>query len=202
MDPQKLVILGVPVRTAGCACFDLSRPTGNCQICDKGILCFPGSVRDHCTIPGMLSHLHRIQSFRESSDLVYFNKDSIGNIKFDATVQPFDIGDKQIVAYQLDLFFPGVPSDISSLPSHPPRDRLQWKQWEIFPPVFHNTLSSHRHPVDLFSFHATLPRKSTRPFLIIKLAGGCINGNGDLFSWFISCFFYGMNDQGKHFLRI
>ena len=32
----------------------------------------------------MLSHLHRIQSFRESSDLVYFNKDSIGNIKPDA----------------------------------------------------------------------------------------------------------------------
>ena len=104
MDPQKLIILGVPVRTAGCACFDLSRPTGNCQICDKGILCFPGPVRDHCTIPGMLSHLHRIQSFRESSDLVYLDKDSIGNIKFDASVQPFDMGDKQIVTYQLDLF--------------------------------------------------------------------------------------------------
>ena len=43
MDPQKLVILGVPVRTAGCACFDLSCPTGNCKICDKGILCFPGN---------------------------------------------------------------------------------------------------------------------------------------------------------------
>ena len=104
MDPQKLIIFGIPVRTAGCASFDLSCPTGNCQICDKGILCFPGPVRDHCTIPGMLSHLHRIQSFRESSDLVYLNKDSIGNIKPDAAVQPFDIGDKQIVAYQLDLF--------------------------------------------------------------------------------------------------
>ena len=29
-----------------------------------------------------------------------------------------------------------------------------------------------------------------------------LGGNVDLFSWFISCFFYGMNDQGKHFLRI
>lgn len=116
MDPQKLIIFGIPVRTAGCASFDLSRPTGNCQICDKGILCFPGPVRDHRTVPGMLSHLHRIQSFRESSDLVYLNKDSIGNIKPDAAVQPFDIGDKQIVAYQLDLFsqvfrqiFPAFP---------------------------------------------------------------------------------------------
>ena len=116
MDPQKLIILGIPVRTAGRTCFDLSGSASYRQICDKGILGLAGSVGDHRAISRMLGHLHCIQSFRKGSDLVYLDKNGIGDFKLDTAAQTFDIGDKQIISHKLDLFsqmfrqvFPAFP---------------------------------------------------------------------------------------------
>lgn len=39
-NAEKLVILCISVRTAGRSCFYLACTCGNCQICNKGILCF------------------------------------------------------------------------------------------------------------------------------------------------------------------
>ena len=116
MDPQKLIILGIPVRTAGRTCFDLSGSASYRQICDKGILGLAGSVGDHRAISRMLGHLHCIQGFREGSDLIYLDEDGIGNFKLNTAAQTFDIGDKQIISHKLDLFsqmfrqvFPAFP---------------------------------------------------------------------------------------------
>lgn len=104
MDPQKLIILGIPVRTAGRTCFDLSGSASYRQICDKGILGLAGSVGDHRAISRMLGHLHCIQGFREGSDLIYLDEDGIGDFKLNTAAQTFDIGDKQIISHKLDLF--------------------------------------------------------------------------------------------------
>ena len=104
MDPQKLIILGIPVRTAGRTCFDLSGSASYRQICDKGILGLAGSVGDHRAISRVLGHLHCIQGFREGSDLIYLDEDGIGDFKLNTAAQTFDIGDKQIISHKLDLF--------------------------------------------------------------------------------------------------
>ena len=50
------------------------------------------------------SHFNRVKGFCQGSNLVYFNQNGIGNSLFDSACQSLSIGNKQVIAYQLNLF--------------------------------------------------------------------------------------------------
>ena len=149
----------------------------------------------------MLGHLHCIQGFREGSDLIYLDEDGIGDFKLNTAAQTFDIGDKQIISHKLDLFSQMFRQVFPAFPVILPEPILNGNNGKFS----HQFLVVLCHlpgiPVDLFPFHAALPWEKVHAFfLIIKFTGGCIDGNGDLFTRFVSCFFHCMDDQGQHFL--
>ena len=94
----------------------MSGISGYGDIGNGRIFRFAGAVGNDCRIAGPLGHLNRVEGFRQSTDLIDFDEDGVGSAGFDAARQAFGIGDKKVVADDLNLVseffshqFPSVP---------------------------------------------------------------------------------------------
>ena len=94
LDAQQLIVFCNTIAPAGSSAFDLSGIQRNCQIRNRGILRFAGTVRDDSRVTGTVCHGDSIQRFRQRADLIDFDKNGIRDAPFDSLLKPLSIGDE------------------------------------------------------------------------------------------------------------
>ncbi len=73
------------------------------QIRNGRILCLPGTVRYHRRVPCGFRHRDRFKRLCQRANLIEFNQDRISDAFIDSSLEDLCIGDKEIVANQLNL---------------------------------------------------------------------------------------------------
>src|SRR5262245_56336528 len=102
-DTQELVVLRHPVRPARRSRLDLARVCRHRDVRDRHILGLATAVADDGRQPVALGQLNGVQRFAERADLVHLDENAVPGLLVDASLQPLDIGNEQVVANQLDL---------------------------------------------------------------------------------------------------
>ena len=80
LNPEQSVVFCHSVASAGCARLNLSCVPCHCQICDGGVLRFSRPMGHYGFITVFMSHLHRLISFRQSTDLIHLHQNGIGGL--------------------------------------------------------------------------------------------------------------------------
>src|SRR6266404_7115298 len=101
-DAQQLIVFRDAISARSRARFDLSRGSRHSKIRDKGVFSFAGTMRNNGVITGHASQFDGIDGFGDAANLVQLDQNGVGNSIVNATRQPFRVGDKQIVANQLN----------------------------------------------------------------------------------------------------
>src|SRR5690606_4138343 len=101
LDPQQLIVLGNPIRTAQGACLDLSSGSTHCQIGNCRIFGFAGTVRNHRRVSRVFSHFNGVQSLGQAANLVKLDQNRVASLLLDTFFQNLGVGDKQVITDQL-----------------------------------------------------------------------------------------------------
>ena len=67
-------------------------------------------------IAGTVGHLDGVQRLGEGADLIDLDEDGVGHLLFDTGGEALRVGDKQVVAHQLDLVADGLGEHGPALP--------------------------------------------------------------------------------------
>ena len=149
-------------------------------------------MRDDGGITGPFGHFNGIQGFGEGTDLVQFDQDGVGHAHFNALLQPFHVGDKQVIPNQLDFFaqgigklFPAVPVIFGQAVFNG-NDGVFFAQGSV--PFHHFGRSLH----DPFPFQVVFA-------VFEQFAGSSIDGQPYLFTGFVAGFFDGFHNHLEGF---
>ena len=99
---QKLVIFFDAFASAWSSSFEMASPHGNGQISDEAIYSLAATMRNHCAPVSTVGHFDGGFGLSQGSDLIGFDQYGICDILCDASLNPFDVGDKQVISNQLD----------------------------------------------------------------------------------------------------
>src|ERR1019366_8348854 len=87
---------------AGRTCLDLAHAGSYSQVGDARVIGFTGTVRDDCAVSILAGNLNAFERFRQSADLVQLDQNGVGDSISDALAEDRGIGDKVVVADQLN----------------------------------------------------------------------------------------------------
>ncbi|RMR05326.1 hypothetical protein ALP92_200077 [Pseudomonas syringae pv. primulae] len=185
---QKLIVFLDPLPSTWSARLEMASTHGNSQICDEAVYSLPATMRNHSSPICPVSHYDGGFGLSQGSDLIGFNQYSIGDVFFDASLNPFDVGDKQVISNQLD---PVTQRSIQLLPARPIVFReaiFQYRNRVLVDPggIETNQLLS----IDLTTFRAQMVKT-----VLIETAGCWVDSDLDLRSRGITGPFNCLNDQ-------
>ena len=103
LDAEQLVVLGDTLGPGRGTGLDLAGVQGNCEISDGGVFGLTGTVGCNSGHAGLVSHLDGLEGLGNGTDLVELDKNGVACAELDTLFQSLSVGDKEIVAYQLDL---------------------------------------------------------------------------------------------------
>src|SRR6266702_173936 len=176
-DAQKLVVLGDSVGAAGRAGLDLTGAGGYREIGDECVFRLAGTVTDDAGVAVAATKFDGLECLRDGTDLVDLDQNGVGAFLFDALLQTLRIGDEEVVADELDV--PELPGE--ELPAVP----VVFGQ-----AVFDRNDRVLRGPRLVKGDHlfrgffglVGLLEDVLLLLFVVELAGGRIEGNGDLFA--------------------
>ena len=143
---------------------------------------------------GLLGHCYRFQSFGEGSDLVWFDEHGVARPLFQAPAQALDIGNKEIVPHQLHPAPQGGGQLLPSLPVILPHAVLQGYQR-----IAQRQVLPKGGQLGGCKWTLTFGCEIQLPFRL-PLAGGGVNGQGDIPPRLISRLLHRLDDQLQRFL--
>jgi len=102
-DAEQLVVLRNAVRTGRSAGFDLASVRRNCDVGNRAVFGFAGTVGDYSCVACALRHLDRVERLGQGTDLVDFNEDGVAYAFLNAVSQTLGVRNEQVVANQLNF---------------------------------------------------------------------------------------------------
>ena len=84
--------------------FDLPGPGGDRQIGDRRVFGFAATRRNDRPVTCIDRQTHRFECLHKPSDLIQLDQDGVGDSFVDAARKALGIGDKQVVADELNPF--------------------------------------------------------------------------------------------------
>ena len=102
-DAKQLVVFRNAVRTGRSTCFDLARVCSYCDVSDRAVFGFAGTVRDNSCVTSAFRHFDRIKCFSQGTDLVNFNEDRVTYAFLNSVGQTLCVRYEQIVANELNF---------------------------------------------------------------------------------------------------
>jgi hypothetical protein len=146
-------------------------------------------VADHGGVVGALGHLDGGEGLGQRADLVDLDQDRVGDVLVDAFLEDLGVGDEQVVAHQLHLFaqaFGQVTFQPSQSPSAMPSSMLMI-----------GYLSTQ---VASMSVHSVAPGSGLRRTevvlaVLVELAGGAVQAQGDLLAGDVAGLLDGLQDH-------
>mmetsp|Transcript_4815 Transcript_4815/g.12106 ORF Transcript_4815/g.12106 Transcript_4815/m.12106 type:complete len:204 (-) Transcript_4815:866-1477(-) len=102
LDPQKLVVLGQPLRTARRSSLDLSGAQPHGQVCDVRILRLPAPMARHDAPAGLLGLLHGIDGLRDGPYLIHLEQQTCARLLVNRAINLFNVCHRQIVTDNLE----------------------------------------------------------------------------------------------------
>src|SRR5262249_21710532 len=104
-DAKQLIVFSDAVSAGGGSGFDLACASGDSKVRDKGIFGFAATVRNDGVVSRLAGEFDRVDGFRNAADLIQLDENRVGNTFVDAAGKPLGVGDKEVVADELDLLF-------------------------------------------------------------------------------------------------
>src|SRR6266545_951913 len=89
---------------ARCPSLNLSRLSRYREIGNGHVFGFTRPMRDDGGITRFLGQVHGLQCLCQTADLVDLDENRVGDSGIDASLESISVRDKQVIAYQLDLF--------------------------------------------------------------------------------------------------
>ena len=129
---------------------------------------------------------------RDGADLVHLDEDGIGDALFDAPLQALGVGDEEIVADELDALAHHL-GQISSSPSQSssasPSSSETMGYWRV-----HSCVEARHLFAGLLALVGLLEDVLAR-LLVVELAGGGIERDGDVFARLVAGELDGLEDR-------
>ncbi len=91
---QKLIVFLDPLPPAWSSCLEMASPHRDSQISDGAVHRLPATMRNHRPPICPIGHFDGGFGLSQRSDLIRFDQYGIGDVFCDASLNPFDIGDK------------------------------------------------------------------------------------------------------------
>ena len=107
LDAQQPVVLCGALAAGRGACLDLACRRRHREVGDGRVLRLAGAMGNDRGVTGLVSQLDRLDGFRDGADLVELNQNRVCHFLLDSFCKDFRIGDKQIIANQLNLLTHG-----------------------------------------------------------------------------------------------
>src|SRR6267154_4842698 len=102
-NPKQLVVLRNSVGAGGRARLDLPRTRSYCQVRDKSIFAFAGTMRDHRRVSIAPCQIDSIERFTDGADLVQLDKNRVSNSVLNPLGKNFNVRDEDVIAHKLNL---------------------------------------------------------------------------------------------------
>src|SRR5215216_1563779 len=99
---EELVVLRHALAAGRRAGLDLARVHGHGEVGDRRVLGLAAAVADHRGVAGLVREFHRLEGLRERADLVDLYEDGVSDALADATGEYLRVGNKKVVADELD----------------------------------------------------------------------------------------------------
>src|SRR5450830_375065 len=187
-DAQQLVVLGDAVAAAHRTGLDLAGVGAHRDVGNGRVFGFARTVRDHGRIAGHLGHFDGLEGFGQGADLVDLDQDRVGDALVDAFLQDLGVGHEQVVTHDLDLLaqafgqvLPAVPVAFGHAVFDADDGVLVAPGGQDVGPLF-----SRQHQA--FAFEVVLA-------VLVELAGGAVQAQGDLFAGHETRLVDGFQDQ-------
>jgi len=113
-NPQNLVVLGEPLRSAWSTSLDLTSIQSNNQISNESVFCLTASMAHHNTPSILLGKLTSLDRLHDRSDLVHFQQKTVACLFVNSCLDSLRVCDCKIITNNLDVNFrlqfgPGFP---------------------------------------------------------------------------------------------
>lgn len=115
-DTKELIVLSDTIGTGQGTCFDLTDTGSDSEVSDEGIFGFAAAMGDDSAVAVLAGERDGVEGFGEGTDLIEFDQDGIGGLRFDALLETAGIGDKEIVADELDAITEGASDGSEAVP--------------------------------------------------------------------------------------
>mmetsp|Transcript_81542 Transcript_81542/g.226847 ORF Transcript_81542/g.226847 Transcript_81542/m.226847 type:complete len:508 (+) Transcript_81542:825-2348(+) len=189
LDAQQLVVLGHAVRARQRAGLDLAGVQANGDVGNGVVLGLARAVRDDRGVAGALGHLDGGEGLGQCADLVDLDQDRVGDALVDAFLQDLGVGDEEVVTHQLHLAAQHLGDVLPAVPvafGHAVFDRDDG--------VFVDPGGQHAGPFLRAQLDAAFAFEHVFAVLV-ELAGGAVQGQGDLLSGGVAGLVDGLQDQ-------
>ena len=131
LDAEKLVVLSNTLGTSRCTSLDLTSVGCNNKVSNGGVLGLTGTVGNNCGVTCALSHLDSLEGLGQGTNLVDLDEDGVTSVNLNALLQALSVGNKEVVADELDLLAQTLGKDLPTVPVLLCKAVLDGDDWEL-----------------------------------------------------------------------